>query len=65
MPSPSRIGGTDAALRYVLKVFGEVEGRRASPKEEAEIRDAISVVHAALEADGNLTKDATPVEVST
>jgi len=55
----------DTALRYVLKVFGEVEGRRATSTEEAEIRDAISVVHASLEADGNLDKTPTPTEAGT
>ena len=44
----------DAALRYVLKVYQEVNNRSASAKEVAELKDGISIVHNELEAGGTL-----------
>ena len=44
----------DAALRYVLKVYAEVNKRSASAKEIAEIKDGISIVHNELVAEGTL-----------
>jgi len=43
----------DKALKYVLKVYSEVEGKRASPKVKAQLREGISIVHAQLESTGN------------
>ena len=44
----------DAALRYVLKVYQEVNKRTASAKEIADLKDGISIVHNELEAGGTL-----------
>ena len=44
----------DAALRYVLKVYQEVNNRTATAKEVAELKDGISIVHNELEAEGTL-----------
>ena len=55
----------DAALRYVLGVFEDVEGRRATPTEVADLKEGIQIVHADLEAGGALDKAATPAEVAT
>ena len=44
----------DAALRYVLKVYQEVNNRTASAKEAADIKDGISIVHNELESEGTL-----------
>ena len=44
----------DAALRYVLKVYQEVNNRTASAKEIADLKDGISIVHNELEAEGTL-----------
>lgn len=50
----------DTALRYVLTIFSQVEGRRATSKEEAELKDAIQVAHSVLEAEGSLEKAPAP-----
>ena len=42
----------DTALGYVLRVFEDVEGRRAKPEEQRELKEAIQTSHAALEATG-------------
>ncbi len=55
----------DAALRYVLSVFEDVEGRRAKPKEVADLKEGIQIIHADLEAGGGLDKAATPAEAGT
>ena len=44
----------DAALRYVLKVYEESAGRRASEKEIADLTNGIQIVHNGLEAEGVL-----------
>ncbi|MBN2585008.1 MAG: hypothetical protein JXL80_18245 [Planctomycetes bacterium] len=44
----------NCALQYVLKVYQETEGKRASQKVAAELKDGIQVAHAELEAAGNL-----------
>ena len=44
----------DAALRYVLKVYQEVNNRSATAKEIADLKDGISIVHNELEAEGTL-----------
>ena len=44
----------DEALRYVLKVYQEMNNRTATAKEIAEIKDGISIVHNELEAEGTL-----------
>jgi len=46
----------DHALRYALKIFEEVESRRPTAKEASSLREGIQIVHAELEASGNLTK---------
>ena len=51
----------DAALQYVLKVFAEREGRQPTIEEAQEITEGIQIVHAELEASGNLDK-AAPTE---
>lgn len=40
----------DAALKYVVKTFEDVEKRRISDKEIAEIKEGISIVHNRIEA---------------
>jgi len=42
----------DIALGYVLSVFENVQGRRAVPEEQNELKEAIQAEHAALEATG-------------
>jgi hypothetical protein len=44
----------DAALRYVLKVHESARGRAATGKEIRELTDGIQIVHANLEANGQL-----------
>lgn len=44
----------DAALKYVLKVYEEANGKRASAKTVAEIKEGIQVMHNELEASGTL-----------
>lgn len=44
----------DEALRYALKVFEQVEGRRANARETAQLVDGLQVVHANLEAGDQL-----------
>ena len=44
----------DAALRYVLKVYAEVNKRTPTAKETAELKDGISILHNELEAEGTL-----------
>jgi len=44
----------DAALKYVLAVFEEVEQRRASRSEVRELREGIQIQHARLEQTGRL-----------
>jgi len=50
------IARLNTALQYVLKVYGNNEGKAATPKIQAELREAIGVKHAQLEKDGNLAK---------
>lgn len=45
----------DYALKWALKIFEETNGRRARAAEVASLKDGISVIHAELEASGNLT----------
>ena len=51
------IARLNKALQYVLKVYARTEGKSASPKLQAELREAIGVKHAELEKGGNLTKN--------
>ena len=44
----------DAALKYVLKVYQETEGKPADAKTAASMQEGIQIVHAQLESDGNL-----------
>ena len=44
----------DTALEYVISVFQEVEHRRPSDKETAELKDAIQMTHADLESSAGL-----------
>jgi len=44
----------DAALKYVLKVYEEAHGKRASAKVAAEIKEGIQITHDKLEAAGTL-----------
>ncbi len=52
-PGLSRL---DTALRYVVKVFEEVNGRRPSKAEKAVLREGIQITHAELEVAGVLRK---------
>ena len=51
----------NAALNYVVKVYEEAQGKRVDAKTKAELREGIQIVHAELEASGNLNK-AAPME---
>lgn len=51
----------NAALNYVLKVYREAKGKAADEKTKADLREGIQIVHAELEASGNLEKTM-PVE---
>jgi hypothetical protein len=44
----------DAALRYVLRVYEEVEGRRPTKAEVAELTEGINITHQRLEEAGTL-----------
>ena len=44
----------DVALKYVLRIYEETTGKRATPKIEAEFADGIQLKHAELEAAGTL-----------
>ena len=44
----------NAALGYVLKVYEEARGKPADAKTKQELREGIQIVHAELEASGNL-----------
>ena len=44
----------NAALNYVLKVYEEARGRPADAQTKNELREGIQIVHAELEASGNL-----------
>jgi len=44
----------DHALRYVLKAYEEINGKRASEKTAAELKEGIQVKHADLESSGAL-----------
>ncbi len=57
------MGRLNAALQYVLKIHGEVNGQKATEAEVAEIKEGIRIVHAELEANGNLKKTITTVAV--
>ena len=46
----------NAALNYVVKVYEEARGKPADTKTKAELREGIQIVHAELEAAGNLTR---------
>ena len=50
------IGRINAALQYVLKIHREINNRGATPEEVTEIKEGIRIVHAELEANGNLAK---------
>jgi len=51
----------NAALNYVVKVYEEARGKPADSKVQTELREGIQIVHAELEASGNLDK-AVPTE---
>ena len=44
----------DAALRYVLRVYEEVNGKRASATTTAALKEGIQIVHDKLEVAGTL-----------
>jgi len=44
----------DHALRYVLKAYEEVEGKRASDAVAAELKEGVQIKHAELESSGAL-----------
>ncbi len=46
----------DAALRYVTQVYEQARGKAADAKVRAELREGIQIVHAELEASGNLDR---------
>jgi hypothetical protein len=46
----------DKALKYVLTVYNATKGHRPSKKVEADLREGIQIVHADLEANGQLNK---------
>jgi len=46
----------NAALNYVVKVYEEARGKPADAQTKAELREGIQIVHAELEASGNLDK---------
>ena len=48
------LGRLNAALQYVLKVYQETEGKRASAEQAAVLKEGIQILHADLEANGNL-----------
>ena len=51
----------NAALNYVVKVYEEARGKSVDAEIKAELREGIQIVHAELEASGNLDK-AAPTE---
>ena len=53
----------DAALNYVLKVYEEARGKPADAQTKQELREGIQIVHAELEASGNLDATA-PAEAA-
>jgi hypothetical protein len=46
----------DEALKYVMRVYAEVEGKRPSKKTQEDLAEGIQIVHADLEANGQLYK---------
>lgn len=44
----------DTALKYVLQVYEQTNGRRATAQTEANLKEGIQIVHANLESNGNL-----------
>jgi hypothetical protein len=53
--TPSKgLARLDAALKYVLKVYEEANGKRASAKTVAELKEGIQLVHNDLEKAGTL-----------
>lgn len=44
----------DAALKYVLRVYEEVNGKRASAATSAALKEGIQIVHDRLDAAGTL-----------
>ncbi len=55
--TPNRaLSRMNSAMRYVLNVYKEMRGRDAKPSEVAALREGINIVHAKLEAGGNLTR---------
>lgn len=51
----------NAALNYVLKVYEEARGKPADASTKQELREGIQIVHAELEASGNLDAPAEAV----
>ena len=55
--SPNKsLAKLDAALGYVLRVYQEINGKKAAANVEADIREGIQLKHAELEATGVLKK---------
>lgn len=50
------------ALQYVLDLYAKIEGKRADEATQAELAEGIQIIHAKLEAAGNLDK---PTEEAT
>jgi hypothetical protein len=44
----------DSALKYVLKVYEEVNGKRATTQTAATLKEGIQIVHDNLQANGTL-----------
>ena len=57
------MGRLDAALDYVLKVYEQARGTPADAKTKQELREGIQIIHAELEASGNLDAPA-PAEAA-
>ena len=53
--TPSKgLARLDAALKYVLKVYEEANGKRPSPKTVADLKEGVQIVHNDLEKTGTL-----------
>ena len=53
--SPNKgLARLDAALKYVVKVYEQVNGKRASAKTVAHLKEGVQIVHNELEAVGTI-----------
>ena len=44
----------DTALRYVLAVYEEAKGRKATAVEKQDLKNGVQIMHASLEASGSI-----------